>query len=134
MHLEELSNVGQLFAEYAWCVDTGDFTFFDDIFTEDVNYAIVGPGGAALGPIIGRAALREFLVGRAELRTDERRHAITNVRLTADGAGATALLTVLSVRGGTLELRNTGIYRVILDRNGAELRFASMHLSVDVPA
>ncbi len=123
--------VSQLFANYAWSMDSREFELFDEVFSEDATFVVSIAGPVAAGPFEGRAALVDFIRTTTLDQTDQRRHVITNVRL--DGGGkATATLTLLVVDDGVLIVKSCGVYRVDLVQEGGALRFGAMDLALDL--
>lgn len=43
--------VNQLFAQYAWAQDAADFAVLREVFTEDAQFTVEGPGIDKIGPI-----------------------------------------------------------------------------------
>jgi hypothetical protein len=128
--------IEQLFSDYGWPMDSREWPVLSDVFTEDADFTIVITGGDTIGPIEGRDAIVEFCSSTVDAQTDQRRHVITNVRIgpeTADDAEVTAILTLIVVSDGVLEVKSSGLYRTRAVLDGDRWRFSSMHLTLDLP-
>lgn len=128
--------IDQLFADYGWPMDSREFSVLGDTFTENADFTIVITGGDTIGPISGRDAIVEFCSSTVGEQTDQRRHVITNVRIgpeTETEADVTAILTLIVVADGALEVKSSGLYRTRAVLDGGRWRFASMHLTLDLP-
>lgn len=126
----------QLFAQYGWPMDSREFGFLNDVFAKDATFTVQITGGDTYGPIEGREAIYEFCSSTVAAQTDQRRHLITNVRTereTDGGAIATAILTLLVIENGALEVKSSGLYRGEVVREDDAWRFASLHLTLDLP-
>jgi hypothetical protein len=126
----------QLFAQYGWPMDSRDWKVLETVFTEDALFTIAITGGDTIGPIKGRDQIVEFCSGTVGDQTDQRRHVITNVRVESEseqGAVATAILTLVVVEDGKLEVKSSGVYRTEVVDDGGQLRFSSMLLTLDLP-
>ena len=129
--MSDLQAVSQLFANYAWSMDSKEFELFDEVFSEDATFVVSIAGPVAAGPFEGRAALVDFIRTTTLDQTDQRRHVITNVRLDG-GDKATATLTLLVVDNGVLIVKSCGVYRVDLVQDAGALRFGAMDLALDL--
>jgi hypothetical protein len=128
--------IEQLFSDYGWPMDSREWPVLSDTFTEDADFTIAITGGDTIGPIRGRAAIVEFCSSTVNEQTDQRRHVITNVRIgpqTDTDATVTAILTLIVVADGELTVKSSGLYRTRVVRDGDAWRFASMHLTLDLP-
>jgi hypothetical protein len=126
----------QLFAQYGWPMDTKDFGNLNTVFTKDAKFTVQIAGGDTYGPIEGREAIYDFVSQTVGAQTDQRRHVITNTRIeraTDDGATATAILTLLVVDNGQIEVKSSGLYRGQIVKEDGEWRFADLHLYLDLP-
>ena len=102
---------------------------------EDAEFTIVITGGDTIGPLQGRDAIVEFCSTTVNAQTDQRRHVITNIRLgpeTDTEAEVTAILTLIVVTDGALEVKSSGLYRTRAVLDGDRWRFARMHLTLDL--
>jgi len=128
--------IDQLFADYGWPMDSREWDGLGPTFTGDADFTIAITGGDTIGPITGREAIVEFCSSTVERQTDQRRHVITNVRVgpqTDTEATVTAILTLVTVENGALTVKATGLYRTRVVLDGGAWRFASMHLTLDLP-
>lgn len=128
--------IEQLFADYGWPMDSREWAVLSGVFTENAEFTITIAGGDTIGPIVGREAIVEFCSSTVNAQTDQRRHVITNVRVgpeTDTDATVTAILSLIVVAEGRLEVKSSGLYRtrVVRDADG-EWRFASMLLELDL--
>ena len=127
--MSDMQTVEQLFATYAWSMDSKEFELFDEVFSEDSTF-VVSIAGTVAASFEGRAATVDFIRSTTLEQTDQRRHVITNVRLV--GAKATATLTLLVVDNGELILKSCGVYTVDLVQENGEWRFGAMDLALDL--
>jgi hypothetical protein len=117
-------------------MDSREWPVLSDVFTEDADFTILITGGDTIGPIEGRDAIVEFCSSTVNAQTDQRRHVITNVRIgpeTDTEATVTAILTLIVVADGALEVKSSGLYRTRAVLDGDRWRFAAMHLTLDLP-
>lgn len=127
--------IEQLFADYGWPMDSREWPVLESVFTEDAEFTITIAGGDTIGPIAGRDAIVEFCSSTVNAQTDQRRHVISNLRLgpeTDVDATVTAILTLVVVENGQLEVKSSGLYRtkVVREADG-KWRFSSMLLELD---
>jgi hypothetical protein len=126
----------QLFAQYGWPMDSKDFGNLNTVFTEDSKFTVQIAGGDTYGPIEGRAQIYDFVSQTVGAQTDQRRHVITNVRVesaSGDKTVATAILTLLVIDNGSIEVKSSGLYRGEVVQEDGEWRFSSLHLYLDLP-
>ena len=126
--------IDQLFADYGWPMDTREWPVLATVFTKDASFVITLQGEEAVS-ITGCAAIVEFCSSTVNEQKDQRRHVITNVRLanaTDSNADAFAILTLVVVTDGELEVKSSGLYRtkVVKEADG-QWRFAHMLLELD---
>jgi hypothetical protein len=128
--------IEQLFADYGWPMDSREWPVLSGVFTEDAEFTIAIANGDTIGPIVGRDAIVEFCSSTVNAQTDQRRHVITNVRIgpeTDDEATVTAILSLIVVAEGGLEVKSSGLYRTNVVRgDDGRWRFTSMHLDLDL--
>ena len=126
--------IEQLFADYGWPMDTREWPVLATVFTADASFVITIQGETAVD-ITGRDEIVEFCSSTVNAQTDQRRHVITNIRVT-DGtetsASVYAILTLVVVTDGELEVKSSGLYRtrVVKEADG-QWRFAHMLLELD---
>ena len=130
------NSLEQLFAQYGWPMDTKDFGNLNIVFAKDAKFTVQIAGGDTYGPIEGRQAIYDFVSQTVGAQTDQRRHVITNTRIeraTDDGATATAILTLLVVDNGQIEVKSSGLYRGEIVKEDGDWRFSDLHLHLDLP-
>jgi hypothetical protein len=117
-------------------MDSREWPVLSGVFTEDAEFTIAIANGDTIGPIVGRDAIVEFCSSTVNAQTDQRRHVITNVRIgpeTDDEATVTAILSLIVVAEGGLEVKSSGLYRTNVVRgDDGRWRFKSMHLGLDL--
>ena len=128
--------IEQLFADYVWPLDTGEWDGCEDYFTDDVNVSVSSAGELVMGPLEGRDVVAETLSGAAKAQTDVRRHVISNLRLkpiSDNEVDATAILTLLVVDGGEVNVRSSGLYLTRIVRGDDDKwRFRQMEIALDL--
>lgn len=127
--MSDMQTVSQLFSTYAWSMDSKEFELFDEVFSENATFA-VSIAGDVVATFEGRGPLVDFIRTTTLEQTDQRRHVITNVRLS--GEKATATLTLLVVDSGELIVKSCGVYAVDLVTENGEVRFGAMDLALDL--
>lgn len=130
---EARSAIEQLFADYAWAIDTRNWSLLEQVFATDAELAIAVTGGEPFGPLHGRETVVSALRDTVNAQVDRRRHVVTNIRLDEDAASATAVLSLLVIDSGRLETRTSGCYRARVVRDDVQCRFSSLHLTLDLP-
>lgn len=133
--MADRSAIEDLFARYAWGMDSRQFHFTNDTFAEDAEFTLDIQGTAAIEPLRG-SGIGEFIESTTREQTDQRRHVITNVHLEdagEDEAKAIAYLTLMVTENGELHAQATGVYTTRVARSGGVWRFAHMHLDLDRP-
>ena len=126
----------QLFAQYGWPMDSKEFPTLNQVFTKDASFTVQIAGGDTYGPIEGREAIYDFVSQTVGAQTDQRRHVITNMRLersTDEGATATAILTLLVIDNGQIDVKSSGLYRGDIVQEDGDWRFSNLHLHLDMP-
>jgi uncharacterized protein (TIGR02246 family) len=126
--------IQQLFADYGWPMDTREWPVLATVFTEDASFVITIAGDEAIS-VAGRHEIVEFCSSTVDAQTDQRRHVITNVRIasgTDTTADAYAILTLVVVTDGELEVKSSGLYRTkVVKEPDGQWRFAHMLLELD---
>jgi hypothetical protein len=123
--------VEQLFATYAYAIDTREFELLHGVFTKDATFVVSIEDGDTY-PFEGRDYLVSFIGETTLAQTDRRRHVITNIRVDGEER-ATAYLSLVVVDGGALTVKSTGIYTATLAREDGALRFATLGLHLLLP-
>jgi hypothetical protein len=118
--------IQELFARYAWSLDTGDEAGFVDCFTREG--VLVWEVFATPGHWRGHAALGRFIgYFRSRPETAGRQHHVSNLVLTATPQGVRArayVLVALRSGEGPHRLNVMGYYEDELQREGASWRLA----------
>ncbi len=128
--------IEELFARYAWGMDSRQFQFTRDTFASDARFTLDIVGEAAIEPLEGGQAIGDFIENTTREQTDQRRHVITNLHVEdeqADTATAIAYLSLMVTDGGELRAQATGVYTTEVAQEGGGWRFRKMHLSLDRP-
>jgi hypothetical protein len=129
--MSDRAALDQLFANYAWAMDSKEFEVFDEVFSTGASFVVSIAGTVAAGPFEGRDATVDFIRTTTEGQGDQRRHVITNVRQVGSDK-ATATLTLIVVDNDELTVKSCGVYRCdLVEENGA-LRFGAMDLALDL--
>lgn len=130
--------ISEVLCRYAVYVDDGEFDRLETLFASDATFDISPDPKIVPVPAIGRRQIREILEGRYDVvsKVDQRRHLITNLvidELSDREAVTRCFLTVLSVpkRGGSVELRGTGVYHDRLRRADNDWLIAERRLVLD---
>jgi hypothetical protein len=126
----------QLFAQYGWPMDSKEFPTLNEVFTKDSKFTVQIAGGDTYGPIEGREAIYDFVSQTVGAQTDQRRHVITNMRVessSGDSTTATAILSLLVIDNGRIEVKSSGLYRGVIVQEDGAWRFADLHLYLDLP-
>ena len=130
--------ISEVLCRYAVYVDDGEFDRLEMLFVGDATFDISPDPKIVPVPAIGRRQIREILEGRYDVvsKVDQRRHLITNLvidELSDTEAVTRCFLTVLSVpkRGGSVELRGTGVYHDRLWRIDNDWLIAERRLVLD---
>ncbi len=128
--------IAELFALYAWGIDSAQFELTRDTFTDDAQFALEVLGGPVIEPIEGGDAIAAFITQTTLEQTDRRRHVLTNVHLedeSDDAATAFAYLSLMVTDGGELRPQATGLYTTAAVAGPVGWRFSRMHLNLDRP-
>ncbi len=127
--------IEEIFARYAWGMDSRQFQFTRETFAEDARFTLDIQGTPAIEPLSG-AAIGDFIETTTREQKDQRRHVITNLHIEderEDSATAIAYLSLLVTENDELHAQATGVYRTEVDRRDGEWRFRTMHLDLDRP-
>ncbi len=126
--------IEQLFATYAWAHDNKEFELLDGVFTEASEFTVDIAGGATIGPIGTRRETVDFIRDTTLGQGDQRRHVITNVRISDESdrrARATAILSLFVTKDNVLTVQATGWYDCQAVLDGDAWRFERMYLTLD---
>jgi hypothetical protein len=132
--MADRAQIAELLSRYYWGYDQDDLDLVTDCLDESVVVSGAMPGGVALGPFQGKAAVLEFLRRGVANRTDARRHLVSNVLLEEEGeADATVIsyVTSLVVRDGTPVFVSAGWCRDRVRLDGGTWRFVERRMSFD---
>lgn len=121
----------------SWGYDENDVDLIAAQFTEAATMTMqIGRDGDTIGPFEGREAIRKLHADSLAAQTDQRRHNISNLVITAetaDTASTTSNLTLLSIENGALKVLSSGWYRDDLVRDGDAWLISSRHIYLDLP-
>ncbi|GEL22654.1 hypothetical protein PSU4_16080 [Pseudonocardia sulfidoxydans NBRC 16205] len=121
----------------SWGYDEDDVDLIAAQFTESASMTMqIGRDGDTIGPFEGREAIRKLHADSLVAQTDQRRHNLSNLVITAettDSASTTANLTLLSIENGAVRVLSSGWYRDDLVRSGDVWLIASRHIYLDLP-
>jgi hypothetical protein len=126
--VSQFEEVSQLFATYAWGIDTRQYDLLNSVFAADGAFVVKVAGGDTY-TFEGRKGVVDFISSTTDAQTDQRRHVITNLRL--DGDTATSTLTLHVVDSGVHTVKTCGVYTCKLVQEDGALRFAHMDLALD---
>ncbi len=130
--LEDLDAIRQLFVDYGFYLDHGDFEAYGRLFADD-GEVLLGPIGRATGP----AAITELMTKTLSGRQGHSYHVICNPVIHLDGDRATTDVTwvvVTRTEAGTPELSMLGRHRDVVVRQRGEWKFARREGHVDLPS
>lgn len=127
--------IEELFARYAWGMDSRQFQFTRETFADDARFSLDIQGTPAIEPLVG-SGICDFIETTTREQTDQRRHVITNLHLEDeqnDSATAIAYLSLMVTENGELHAQATGVYKTEVDSRDGAWRFRTMHLDLDRP-
>lgn len=128
--------IHELLARSAYALDERDVEMLADTFAEQASLTLCIAGGDLVGPFEGRSGIMKLMTDSMAEQSDQRRHVIGNVFLTAeaeDSAEVTSNLTLLSVKDGRLDTISCGLYRDRVIRQNDGWRLISRHIELDLP-
>jgi 3-phenylpropionate/cinnamic acid dioxygenase small subunit len=128
--LEDLEEIRQLFVDYGFLLDRGDYAAYAQLFSEDGELKL-GPIGRAQGRLEIEAMMTRVGGAGASL------HLITSPMITLDGdqAAARVMWTVINrAEDGTPFLGMVGHHEDELVREGGRWRFRSRRGFVEIPS
>lgn len=121
----------------SWGYDEDDVDLIAAQFTDTASMTMqIGRDGDTIGPFEGREAIRKLHADSLVAQTDQRRHNLSNLVITAetaDSASTTANLTLLSIENGAVQVLSSGWYRDDLVREGDTWLISSRHIYLDLP-
>jgi uncharacterized protein (TIGR02246 family) len=130
--LEDLEEIRQLFVDYGYNLDSGDFAAYSRLFADD-GEILLGPIGRATGPEAIRALMEKTLSGRAGASY----HIIANpiVQLDGDRATSDVMWAVVTRRDdGSADMSMVGRHRDVLTREKGGWKFKRREGLVDIPS
>ncbi len=128
--LEDLEEIHQLFVDYGYLLDLGDYAAYSQLFAEE-GELMLGPFGRARGREEIEAMMARVGGGGASL------HLITSPMVTLDGdqAAARVMWTVINrAEDGTPFLGMVGHHEDELVREGGRWRFRRRQGFVEIPS
>jgi hypothetical protein len=130
--LEDLMAIRQVFIDYGYYLDQGDFDSYSKLFASE-GEAMLGPMGRAKGP----AAIKEMMTRLLSADVGKSYHLITSPVITLEGDRATSdvMWSVIN-RGadGNPELSMVGRHKDELIRQDGQWKFLRRKGYVDVPS
>jgi uncharacterized protein (TIGR02246 family) len=130
--LEDLEAIRQLFVDYGFALDHGDFETYGRLFADD-GEVLLGSIGRATGPEAITALMTKTLAGRQGSSF----HVICNPVIHLDGDRATTDVTwvvVTRTESGTPALTMLGRHRDVVVRQRGEWKFQRREGHIDLPA
>ncbi len=126
--LEDVERIGQLKAQYCYCVDDGRIDELMERFTDDAVW-----DGGPMGRFEGREAIRAFLVGLPQ-QLSFYLHWVTNPQIEVDGDDATGtwyLIEPCTARGrrGERAIWGAGRYEERYVREEGVWKFRELRLT-----
>jgi len=128
--VEDRLAIQELHARYAYAFDGADAEAWVAVFAADGRFAPPG-----LEPVIGHAALREFVTARSQ-EAPGMRHLIVNITVEAEGDHARGKAYFLALRiggDGQFRMRNFGRYDDVFVRVDGGWRIASRDVVAELP-
>jgi 3-phenylpropionate/cinnamic acid dioxygenase small subunit len=132
----DLLAIHELLARSAYALDEREVEMLADCFAEEATLTLRIAGGDLVGPFEGRAGIMKLMTDSMAEQSDQRRHVVSNVFVTAqarDGAEVTSNLTLLSVKDGRLDTVSCGLYRDRVIRQNDRWRLMVRHIELDLP-
>lgn len=133
--MADRDSVEGLVYAYAYAYDDGDAEAIGAMYTEDGEFRWSITDGASGGPFVGPAEIAASSAASLASQSDQRRHVMSNVVVTADGpdrATARSYLVLGAVAQGALTVLATGTYRDECVRVDGTWRFRRRDLVMDL--
>lgn len=131
--MSDFEAIYQLFSTYAFAHDNKEFELLEDVFTDDADFTVDITGGDTIH-FAGKRETNDFIKDTTINQGDQRRHVITNVRLsneTDSAARATAILSLFVTKDNELTVQATGWYDCDCVREAGGWRFRKLYLTLD---
>jgi hypothetical protein len=122
--------VEQLFAQYAYGLDTHEIPYTEATFADEATFAVEIGGEVVAGPFEGRQALIDFVGPTTMAQTDKRHHVITNLFFETPTRVHTTL-TLFVADAGEVHHQTSGVYSCDLVEVGGKPLFKTMVLALD---
>lgn len=132
----ESEETTELLSDYAWAMDSGEFTLLNEVFTTDAAFSIEVPGADTVGPLRAPRRDRRLISGSVTGMGDQCRHVATNFRVVREGKNdgeLTSTPTLVSAADGKATIVSTGRLRGDGRTGGRCLAHASMVIKLDLP-
>jgi hypothetical protein len=120
----------QLFARYAYGLDTHQIPFTESTFAEDATFEVRINGEPVAGPFDGRQAIVDFIGPTTMAQTDQRHHVITN-HFFETPTRVHAVLTLFVADAGEVNHQTSGVYSCDLVEGPEGPLFKTMVLNLD---
>jgi 3-phenylpropionate/cinnamic acid dioxygenase small subunit len=110
--------IQELLSSYGMLHDSRDFAGLLECFSEDAVYTMHVRDGSTHGPREGRSAIVQQIQEFKSRQADQRRHLISNFRMTAriDGRVDVTSYVLVTAAGARFEVVSAGIYRDVVRR------------------
>jgi hypothetical protein len=135
--MADREQIQDVLADYAWGNDAKDEAVLNSVFSDDARFYLTIAGvEEPIGPFEGREAIVGFIYPTIKAQTDQRRHAIVNLRFLVDEperARVRAYLVLEVTDAGELETKSTGVYDVWFEPRDGSWKITSMDLALDRP-
>lgn len=127
--------ITELLGKGGWAYDAPDVDYLADMFTEEGTFDLTIDGMGQVGSFKGRAEIRKLYEDSLAAQEDQRRHVVTNIFFeddTAESVTAVSYLVLIAIKGGSLNVISSGVYRdqVVLDGNVWRIAHRDLHLDL----
>ncbi|MBX3577386.1 MAG: nuclear transport factor 2 family protein [Rhizobiaceae bacterium] len=129
--------IHELLAKYSSSFDTGDTKGAASVFAKDAVMTISIGDMGEVAKLEGRDAIHGMLKGaaKAQAKGEQRRHHVSGVRISGDGATytVTSVFLVTRAMGGKMEFLTSGVQTDTVVKSGKGLALSKRALHADVP-